>query len=103
MAALGRAIAATNGDGTRSGVVGICRRCSLEEARLPKSLHLKRLQPALDRALTDPAPYLCTIYPDIGAATLATALIGHPDFATRALIALGWMPEDSIADVLPEG
>jgi hypothetical protein len=90
---VGRAIAATSGDGTRSGVIGICRRCINEEARLPESLHIRRLQPAIDRALNDPGLYLATIYDDIGAAVLAVALVGHPDYATRTLQALGWVPD----------
>ncbi len=91
--AIGRAIAATSADGTRSGVIGICRRCTKDEARLPSSLHIKRLQPAMDRALDDPERYLCTTYDDIGAAVLAVSLLAHPDYATRALQALGWIPD----------
>jgi hypothetical protein len=91
--AIGRAIAATSADGTRSGVIGICRLCTKDEARLPSSLHIKRLQPAMERALADPVRYLCTPYDDIGAAVLAVALVGHPDYATRTLQALGWVPD----------
>jgi hypothetical protein len=91
--AIGRAIAATSSDGERSGVIGICRRCTAEEAKLPAGLLTKRLQPAADRALNDPGRYYCTIY-DRGAAILATALLGHPDYATRTLVALGWIPDD---------
>lgn len=92
--AIGRAIAATSSDGERSGVVGICRRCTGEEAKLPASLLYRRMQPAADRALNDPERYYCTIYADRGAAILATALLGHPEYATRTLMALGWIPDD---------
>lgn len=104
---LGRAIAATSDDGSRAGVIGICRRCASDEARLPASLHIKRLQPAVDRAMADPVRYLCTPYDDIGAAALAVALLGHPDYATRTLQALGWISDNCNAftgksETLPE-
>lgn len=92
--AVGRAIAATSGDGSRAGVIGICRRCTNDEARLPASLHIKRLQPAMDRALDDPGRYLCTLYNDIDTAVLAVSLLAHPDYATRTMQALGWLPGD---------
>lgn len=98
---IGRAIAAISSDGERSGVIGICRRCSAEGAKLPADLFNKRLQPTIDRALCDPARYFCTLYADIGAAVLATALLGHPDFVNRALIALAWVPDDCPDTALP--
>lgn len=88
---MGRVYAATSGDGATHGVVGICHRCILSEKGLPKSTHLRRLQPALERALGDPAPYYAAIFRDPGAAVLAVALLGHRDLSTRALVALGWI------------
>ena len=47
----------------------------------------------MDRALDDPDRFVCTIYDDIGAAVLAVSLMAHPDYTTRTLQALGWIPD----------
>ncbi|MDZ4254839.1 MAG: hypothetical protein U1A72_19890 [Sulfuritalea sp.] len=94
LAVLGRVIAVTSDDGNLSGVIGICRRCANEEQRLPHAVHMRRMQPALERALADPAHFYCTIYADINAAVLAVSLLALPDFTTRTLAALGWLSGD---------
>ena len=89
MRALGRIITATSEDGLYSAVIGLCRRCTLADRKLPEPLRDR--QRTIERALSEPAKYLCTMYADPGAARLALALLGHKDFSARTLAALGWL------------
>jgi hypothetical protein len=94
MRALGRVISATSEDGLYSAVIGLCRRCALDDRKLPEQL---RGRPhAIERALSDPSKYLCTVYADPGAAQLALALLRHKEFSARALAALGWLGDQLI-------
>lgn len=78
-------------DGQTHGLVGICQRCTTAETRLPKSIRWKRMNRALDRALAEPEKYLVKIYPDIGAAQVALALLQHPEHGARDILdSLGW-------------
>jgi hypothetical protein len=87
---LGRALSAISADGQRFGVIGICSRCTDAWSKLPKKARGRGIAAALDRALDDPARYTVRLFPDIGAADLATALLAHPKYAKAALEALGW-------------
>lgn len=89
-AALGEAFAAISDDGQRRGVVAICARCMADYCRLPPKAR-KGLCIALERALDDPGRYTAVLFDDIGAAELATALLGHPEWSAATLRALGWM------------
>jgi hypothetical protein len=86
----GRIASCSSDDQTRHGVVGICRRCTAAEARLPKTIRGKRLNRALDRALAEPDKYLVKLFPDRGAAEVALALLQHPELGGDMLQALGW-------------
>ena len=92
--ALGRIISATSEDGSYSAVIGLCRRCVLDDRKLPDSLRGR--QRAIERALSDPSKYLCTMYADPGAVTLALALLRHKDFSARTLAAIGWLDSESV-------
>lgn len=72
------------------GVFAICARCTTEGHRLPAAIQSKRISRAGDRALAHPEKFLCTLFPNIGLARLAVALLGHPAYAQEALNALGW-------------
>ena len=89
---LGRVITATSNDGLYSAVVGLCRRCAVSDRNL--SAPLRGKQVAIERALSDPSKYLCTMYADPGAARLAMAMLGHQDLSSRTLAALGWLGDE---------
>jgi hypothetical protein len=89
---LGRVITATSADGLYFAVIGLCRRCTLSDRNLPEPLRGR--QAAIERALSDPGRYLCTLYADPGAARLAMALIGHKELSSRTLAALGWLGDE---------
>lgn len=92
---LSRAIAATSNDGRDAAVIGICLACVAAEARLPSSIHRRRMQAAIDRAMDNPTPYHCTTFTDIGTAELAVGMLGMPELAASALAALGWITSAS--------
>ena len=71
-------------------MVGICQRCSTAEARLPRATRVKRMNRALDRALAEPEKFLVKLFPDIGAAQLALAMLQHPEHGREMLEGLGW-------------
>lgn len=88
-AVLGQAFTAISDDGQRRGVVGICARCMADYCQLsPKAR--KGMSIALERALDDPGRYAAVLFDDIGAAELATALLGHPEWSAATLAAMGW-------------
>jgi hypothetical protein len=88
---IGIVFAATSNDQTAHGVVALCRRCAAAGQRLPPAIRLKTANRAADRALANPDAYLCTVYPTIATARLATAMLGHPQHALETLGALGWL------------
>lgn len=87
MRAVARVVAGSAGD--RCGVVGICARCDFELTRYPNQLD--QVKRAMVRALQDPSQYYCAQFNDLGTAMLAAGLMGHPDFAVRAMDAVGWI------------
>jgi hypothetical protein len=86
----GRIASCSSNDGQVHGVVGICQRCTTAEARLPRSIRVKRMNRALDRALAEPEKFLVKLFPDIGAAQLALAMLQHPEHGRAMLEGLGW-------------
>jgi len=90
--ALGQVIAATSDDGLYTGVIGLCRRCALSDRDLPEPLRGR--QAAIERALTEPGKYHCTMYADPGAAHLAMALLRHAGYSSRTLATLGWLGDE---------
>jgi len=88
---IGFSFAASSDDHAAHGVIGICRRCATAYRRLPAAVRFKTIGRAADRALANPDAYLCTVYPTIATARLATAMLGHPQHALATLGALGWM------------
>lgn len=82
--------AGSTNDNLVHGVFAICARCTTEGHRLPATSRSKRISRAGDRALAHPEKFLCTTYPNIGAARLAVALLGHPAHSQEALKAMGW-------------
>lgn len=85
-ASLGFVIAGADDD--RHVVLAICRRCAT--SKIPKYTFNKMLARAAVRALANPDRYWCAIFPNAGAARIATGLLGHPAHALAALKALGW-------------
>lgn len=90
---LGAAVAATSNDRQVHGAYALCTRCTNENRRLPIKTRLKRICRAGDRALDQPDRYLCALFPDIAQARLAVAMLGHPQHAQAAVLALGWSTE----------
>jgi hypothetical protein len=94
---LGRVLLVTSDDGLHSAVIGLCRRCTVSDRRLPEPLRGR--QAAIERAFCDPASYFCAVFADPGAARLAMALLGHADYSARTLAALGWLGNECKATV----
>jgi hypothetical protein len=90
---LGRIVSATSDDGQVHGVVGVCHPCAEAEKRLPKTARWRRINRAVDKALADPAKYLCTTYDHPDQAILAHALAVNEEMQAEMLQALGWMAD----------
>lgn len=89
-AGVGRALAASSADGQRHAAIGICTRCTAALDKLPRCARSSLMGPAVTRALDDPARYVATVFPEIGACELAVGMLGHPEWAAATLEALGW-------------
>lgn len=90
VATMGDAASASSNDDSLHVVLAICQRCVASRKRVPPAVYQKMLNRAADRAMADPARYLCKTFADPGAARVALGLLAHPSHTLEALGALGW-------------